>query len=83
LAGKDSQPFVVAGSGALAMDWRSRTRSEPGGGAVVVDAGYFSARMLEIITRWGGNPTRVAGPVGNTPSLDGSQRNWLVEGESS
>lgn len=70
LAGKDAQPFVVAGSGTLAMDMAVANVIEPGDSAVVVETGWFSQRMADILTRWGAKVTSVAAPPGDVPSLD-------------
>jgi alanine-glyoxylate transaminase/serine-glyoxylate transaminase/serine-pyruvate transaminase len=70
LAGSDAQPIVLAGSGTLAMDCAAANVVEPGAAAVVVDTGYFSARMADILERWGARVTRVGAPLGDAPSLD-------------
>jgi len=69
LAGKDAQPFILAGSGTLAMDTAIANVLTPGANVVVVDTGYFSARMADIVTRWGGNAIRVGGKIGEAPSM--------------
>jgi len=69
LASKDSQPFVIAGSGTLAMDMAVANVIEPGDSAVVVETGWFSQRMAEILTRWGAVVTSVAAPPGEAPSV--------------
>lgn len=70
LAGKDAQPFVLAGSGTLAMDAAIANVVEPGADAVVVDTGYFSARMADVLDRWGARVTRVGAPLGDAPPLE-------------
>lgn len=70
LAAADAQPFVLAGSGTLAMDSAVANVVEPGAHALVVDTGYFSARMADALERWGAKVTRVGAPVGGAPSLD-------------
>jgi alanine-glyoxylate transaminase/serine-glyoxylate transaminase/serine-pyruvate transaminase len=70
LAGKDAQPFVLAGSGTLAMDTAVANVVEPGAPALVVDTGYFSARMADVLERWGARVTRLGAPLGDAPSLD-------------
>ena len=52
-AGPDSQPYVVAGSGTLAMEMAVVNLLEPGDEAVIVDSGYFSERMAEMCRRRG------------------------------
>ena len=70
LAGRDAQPFILAGSGTLAMDMAVANVIEEGDAAVVVDTGYFSARMADVLTRWGARVTSVGGKLGDAPSLD-------------
>ena len=52
-AAPDGQPFVIAGSGTLAMEIAVASIVEPGDRAVVVETGYFSARMADILRRHG------------------------------
>lgn len=65
------QPFVIAGSGTLAMDSTAANLVEPGDRALVVITGYFSDRFVAILERYGAQVTGVAPPVvGDTPSLE-------------
>jgi alanine-glyoxylate transaminase / serine-glyoxylate transaminase / serine-pyruvate transaminase len=64
-----AQPFVVAGSGTLAMEMAVANAVEAGDRAVVVDTGYFSARMAEILERHGAEITRVGASLGAVPDL--------------
>ncbi len=67
----NGQPFVIAGSGTLAMDIAAANLVEPGNRALVVNTGYFSDRMGDILERYGATVTHVAAPaVGDAPSLD-------------
>ncbi len=70
LASADSQPFVLAGSGTLAMDMAVANLIEPGDPAVVVETGWFSQRMADILARWGASVVRVPAPPGDSPSLE-------------
>lgn len=63
-----SQPFIVAGSGTLAMEMAAANLLEPGDQALVVVTGYFSERMTEILRRYGAEVTEVAAPVGEAPT---------------
>jgi alanine-glyoxylate transaminase/serine-glyoxylate transaminase/serine-pyruvate transaminase len=64
------QPFVVAGSGTLAMDLAASNLVEPGDKALVVNSGYFSDRMGAILERYGAQVTHVRAPVvGDVPAL--------------
>lgn len=67
-AESSSQPFLVAGSGTLAMEMAAANLLEPGDRAVVVNTGYFSERMTEILRRYGVEVTEVGASVGGAPS---------------
>jgi len=65
------QPFVVAGSGTLAMDMPAANLIEPGDKALVVNTGYFSDRFAAILERYGAEVTQVHAPaVGDVPPLE-------------
>ncbi|MGQ9600952.1 MAG: pyridoxal-phosphate-dependent aminotransferase family protein [Anaerolineae bacterium] len=65
------QPFIVAGSGTLAMDIAAANLIEPGDKALVVDTGYFSERFTAILERYGATVTPIRAPaVGDAPSLE-------------
>jgi alanine-glyoxylate transaminase / serine-glyoxylate transaminase / serine-pyruvate transaminase len=64
------QPFVVPGSGTLAMDMAAANLVEPGDHALVVNTGYFSDRFAKILERYGATVTHVhARTVGDAPPL--------------
>ena len=65
----DGQPFVLAGSGTLAMDTAGANLIEAGDRALVVNTGYFSDRFAAILERYGGQVTQVRAAVGARPSL--------------
>lgn len=65
-----AQPFVIAGSGTLAMEIACANLVERGDRAVVVDTGWFSARMASILERLGAVVTRVSATPGEVPSID-------------
>ena len=66
----DGQPFVMAGSGTLAMDLAGANLIEPGDKALVVNTGYFGDRYGTLLERYGAEVTHVRAPVGGCPSLD-------------
>ena len=66
----DGQPFILAGSGTLAMDLAGANLVQPGDKALVVNTGYFSDRFGALLKRYGGKVTHVRAPVGGRPSLD-------------
>jgi alanine-glyoxylate transaminase/serine-glyoxylate transaminase/serine-pyruvate transaminase len=62
------QPFVVAGSGTLAMDMAATNLVEQGDKVLVVNTGYFSDRFAKILERYGAAATHVhAREVGDAP----------------
>jgi alanine-glyoxylate transaminase/serine-glyoxylate transaminase/serine-pyruvate transaminase len=65
------QPFVVAGSGTLAMDMAAANLVEPGDLALVVNTGYFGDRFGAILERYGAAVTQVYAPaIGDAPPLE-------------
>lgn len=66
----DGQPFILAGSGTLAMDTAAANLVEQGDKVLVINTGYFSDRFAAIASRYGGRVTQVPAPVGGRPSLD-------------
>ncbi len=67
-SGPSGQPFILAGSGTLAMEVAAANLVEPGDKALVVVTGYFSERMTAILHRYGAEVTEVAAPVGEVPA---------------
>jgi alanine-glyoxylate transaminase/serine-glyoxylate transaminase/serine-pyruvate transaminase len=65
-----AQPFVVAGTGTLAMELAVANLIEPGDAALVVNTGYFSDRMAKMLERHGAEVTHVRAAPGDAPSLD-------------
>ncbi|HEX4966697.1 MAG TPA: aminotransferase class V-fold PLP-dependent enzyme [Thermoanaerobaculia bacterium] len=74
-----SQPFLLAGSGTLAMEVAAANLLEPGERALVLNTGYFSERMTAILRRHGAEVTEVAAPVGEAPAVD-EVRHALAQG---
>jgi alanine-glyoxylate transaminase/serine-glyoxylate transaminase/serine-pyruvate transaminase len=65
-----AQPFVIAGTGTLAMEFAVANLVEPGDAALVVNTGYFSDRMGLALTRHGAEVTHVTAAPGQVPSLE-------------
>lgn len=63
----DYSPFIIAGSGTLAMDISVCNIIEPGDRVLVVDSGYFSQRMADIIRWYGGQVDLLQDKVGDIP----------------
>jgi alanine-glyoxylate transaminase/serine-glyoxylate transaminase/serine-pyruvate transaminase len=71
----DSQPFVIAGGGTAAMDMVAANLLEPGHRAVVVNTGFFSDRLAEMLRRQGADVTEVrAAAVGDAPDVEEVER---------
>lgn len=66
----DGQPFVVAGSGTLAMDLAGANLIEAGDRALVVNTGYFGDRFGALLERYGAQVAHVRAPVGGRPALE-------------
>jgi alanine-glyoxylate transaminase/serine-glyoxylate transaminase/serine-pyruvate transaminase len=66
---EDGQPFILAGSGTLAMDSAGANLLEPADKVLVVNTGFFSARFGSIAERYGGTVTHLRVPVGGRPCL--------------
>jgi alanine-glyoxylate transaminase/serine-glyoxylate transaminase/serine-pyruvate transaminase len=66
----DGQPFILAGSGTLAMDSASANLVEPGDSVLVVSTGYFSDRFGQILERYGAKATYLAAPLGEGSNLN-------------
>lgn len=67
-AGPEDQPFVVAGSGSLAMEMAVVNLLDPGATALVLHTGYFSERMAEMLRRRGVDVRRVVAAPGAAPT---------------
>lgn len=65
-----AQPFVVAGSGTLAMEMAVANLIQPGDKALVVNSGYFSDRIGTMLERHGATVTHVRAAPGSIASHD-------------
>ncbi len=70
LAADSAQPFIVAGSGTLAMEMAAWNVVAPGERVVVVNTGYFSDRAEEMLRRRGAEVAPVNAEPGHVPSMD-------------
>ncbi|HET90546.1 MAG TPA: alanine--glyoxylate aminotransferase family protein, partial [Chloroflexi bacterium] len=67
----DGQPFIIAGSGTLAMDMSAVNLIEPGDRALVVSTGYFGSRFAAILEGYGADVVQVDAPsIGDAPALE-------------
>jgi len=68
LAGPSAQPFVVPGSGTTAMEMTVANLIEPGDAVLVVNTGYFSDRMVEMLKRAGADVVDLTAVPGEVPN---------------
>jgi alanine-glyoxylate transaminase/serine-glyoxylate transaminase/serine-pyruvate transaminase len=66
----NGQPFVIAGSGTLAMDMAISNLIEKDENALVISTGYFGERFKDILTTYGANVTILTAPIGDIVSLE-------------
>lgn len=64
------QPFIVAGTGTLAMDMAAANLIEQGDNVLVISSGYFGKRFKDILDRYGANTTLLEAPLGENVSLE-------------
>ena len=64
-----SQPFVVPGSGTTAMEMAVANLVEPGDSVIVVNTGYFSDRMVEMLRRAGADVVDLSVVPGDVPNV--------------
>ncbi len=69
LAAPSSQPFAFSGSGTTAMEMAVANLIEPGDAAVVVNTGYFSDRMVEMLRRAGAEVVELTALPGEIPNV--------------
>lgn len=66
----NGQPFIVAGSGTLAMEMAIVNIIDPGDRALVISSGYFGDRYKDILETFGATVTLLDAPIGETISLE-------------
>jgi len=64
------QPFILAGSGTLAMDSAAANLVEPGDRVLVISTGYFGDRYAEILERYGAEVTCLRSETGGIVARD-------------
>ncbi len=64
------QPFIIAGTGTLAMDIAGSNLIESGDHALVVSTGYFGERYAELLKRYGANVDIMKAPLGDIVAMD-------------
>lgn len=66
----NGQPFVVAGSGTLAMDMAACNLVEVGDKVLVISTGYFGERYVNLLKRYGAKVTILEAEIGETISME-------------
>jgi alanine-glyoxylate transaminase/serine-glyoxylate transaminase/serine-pyruvate transaminase len=64
------QPFIIAGTGTLAMDMAGANLIESGDNALVISTGYFGERYAELLKRYGANVDILKAPLGDIVPLE-------------
>ena len=64
-----AQPFIVPGSGTTAMEMTVANLVEPGDVVIVVNTGYFSDRMVEMLSRAGAEVVDLSVVPGDVPHV--------------
>jgi len=59
------QPFIMAGSGTLAMDMAGANLTEPGDNVLVISTGYFGDRYADLLKRYGAEVTLLKAATGD------------------
>ena len=59
------QPFIISGSGTLAMDIPAANLIESGDRALVISTGYFGERYAELLKRYGAEVSILQMPIGH------------------
>ena len=66
----EGSPFVVAGSGTLAMELAGANVIEPGDRALVLSTGVFGDRFEDLLSRHGADVTVLRAPMGKIVDLN-------------
>lgn len=65
----NGQPFLIAGSGTLAMDMAIANLIEKDENVLVISTGYFGERFKDILTTYGANVKVLTASIGDVVSL--------------
>ena len=69
-----AQPFIIAGSGTLAMDMAAANLVEKGDNVLVISTGYFGDRFISIFERYGATTTILETPIGESVLLESIEK---------
>lgn len=64
------QPFIIAGTGTLAMEVAAANLAENGDNVLVISTGYFGERYAEMLKRFGTEVTLLKAPAGETVPVE-------------
>ena len=64
------QPFIIAGTGTLAMDMAAANLIEQGDHVLIISSGYFGNRFKAIAERYGAKTTLLEAPLGELVALE-------------
>ena len=70
MADRSARPLVVAGGGTLGMELAAANLVEPGARVLVVNTGYFSDRIAEMLRRQGAAVSELRAEVGDAPTTE-------------
>ncbi|KAG2011415.1 alanine-glyoxylate transaminase [Coprinopsis cinerea AmutBmut pab1-1] len=68
-AGKDTQPFLISGSGTLGWDQVAANLVEDGEEALVLHSGYFADSFADCLETYRAKVTQVKAPIGRAVAL--------------
>ncbi|MBI3734711.1 MAG: alanine--glyoxylate aminotransferase family protein [Chloroflexi bacterium] len=70
LGARAGAPYIIAGSGTLALEFGAANLIEPGDKVLLIDTGVFAYRFQQICERYDAQITVLNAPPGDTISLD-------------
>lgn len=70
LAGEAHRPFIVSGSGTTVMEMAVCNLCDPGDHVLLVDTGYFSQRLGEMLRRRGAEVAALGAEPGDAPPVE-------------
>lgn len=65
----NGQPFIISGSGTLAMDMAACNLTQEGDRVLIISTGYFGQRYADIFTTYGAEVTILEANIGETVPL--------------
>lgn len=68
------QPFIIAGTGTLAMDMAGSNLTEPGDNVLVISTGYFGDRYAGLLKRYGADVTLLKAEAGDVVKVSAIEK---------